>query len=117
MRTIAGFVAGLAVAGMLGYSVTRPDNEPVAITRLPAATTTTTIAQPVVVPKSAPTTTTSSTTTTLAPVETVPPVVVVTPVCDIHAPFDHPVNEHCWMTEDEFVDARLAEVFEVITNP
>lgn len=63
-------------------------------------------------------TTTLSTTTTLpttsTPATTVPPTtappIVVTQVCDIHAPYNHPVNQNCWMTEQEFVDARVAEI-------
>jgi hypothetical protein len=67
-----------------------------------------------------PVTTTTTTTTTLppttttapptsAPPSTSPPI-VVTQACDIHAPYNHPVNANCWMTEEEFIDARLAEL-------
>jgi hypothetical protein len=36
--------------------------------------------------------------------------VTVAPVCDIHAPYNAEVNANCWMTEEEFIDARLAEL-------
>ena len=113
-RSVVATCAGIAlVAGAAGFALGRGDHDDVEPRPVVAVTSTTTTTRP---PSTtiAPTTTTMApaTTTTSAPVTTtaLPPVVVVTPVCDIHAPYNDPVNAHCWMTEEEFIDARLAEL-------
>ena len=66
---------------------------------------------------------TTTTTTTTAPPPPAPahPPVVAAPVCNVYAPYDHPVNAHCWMTEDQFLEERAlqaaADAIDVLGSP
>lgn len=111
-------IAGLAVG--VGVTVASPHSEDVATEPVAAEATTTTQDPPTATrPRvtatkaTVPPPTTTTVPTTLPPT-TVPPVVVVTPACNIEAPYNDPVNAHCWMTEDDFIAARLDSALAVL---
>jgi hypothetical protein len=111
MRWTRPVAAAATAAFTLASACTRPEES----AAQPGSTTTigrSMTVEPATTTSTAPTTVATTTTVPTTPTmpTTTAQLIVVTQACDIHVPYNHPVNQNCWMTEQEFVDARLAEI-------